>query len=98
MSQPKTEAVRWSLARRVAFRLLFIYIILLGLSTFLGLVPFTEPLLKAYSRLQAVCLPWVGKRILRLHTDVPVQPTGSGDRLADYLELSCFLALAAVGT
>jgi hypothetical protein len=96
MSQPTTEAKRWSLARCIAFRLVFVYVILTGLPMFLEALPGTAPLLKAYSRLQAVCLPWVGKRILHLRTDVHVQPTGSGDRLADYLQVLCFLSLAAV--
>src|SRR5262245_54917227 len=98
MSLTKTEAARWSLARRIAFRFLFAYLILFGVPMVLGLSWEPAVLNRAFSRLEQSVLPWVGRHILRLHGDFPVQPTGSGDRTVDYIQLLCFLALAAVAT
>jgi uncharacterized membrane protein YphA (DoxX/SURF4 family) len=98
MSQQKAEEKRWPLARRVAFRVLFIYVILIGLPMIVEVLPGAAPLLTAYNRLQQSYLPWVGKHVLRLRTEFTVQATGSGDRIADHIEILCFFALAAVAT
>jgi hypothetical protein len=40
----------------------------------------------------------VGKHILRLSTDITVQPNGSGDTTYNYVQQTCYLVLAAVAT
>src|SRR6185503_11366737 len=96
MTQEKIEAVRWSLARRAAVRFLFVYLILFGVPMVLDALPESaKGLSDAHEGLLKAVLPWVGKHVLRLRDEFPMQQTGSGDRTADYVQILSFLAIAA---
>ena len=43
-------------------------------------------------------IPWVAAKILHLSKTVVVVENGSGDKTSDYVQLFCFLALAAIAT
>ena len=81
----------WSPAKRVGFRFVFAYSVLY-------LLPFPVPELPAYDSLWQAIVPWVGKRVLHLGQDITVFPNGSGDTTFNYVQVLCFVALAAAVT
>src|SRR5262245_38763653 len=90
--------VRWRLSTRVAFRFVFLYFSLYVfftqmLSSLLQVPNRELPDLGSTEAMQPV-LNWVGAHILRLSQPIPFHPSGSGDKLADYV-LSLTLVLAA---
>ena len=92
-----TSGPRWSLARRIAFRFSFIYFTLYVVTTQMlgGLLPFgwvpdlgdTGAMHRIYS--------WVGAHVLRLGAPIPFAPSGSGDKLVDWVQAFCILLFAA---
>lgn len=104
---------RWSLARRVLFRFAFIYLGLYYLPFPLNAAsildelpkPFHQigegagSLAKAWETGLEKAAVWVGPHVLGLGPGaVVIQPTGSGDTMAAYVEAFTFLALAVLGT
>jgi hypothetical protein len=85
---PGIDTPRWSLARRVLFRFVFAYLVLYQL-------PFPLPL-PWYGELWNAIVPWVGKHLFRV--DITVRPNGSGDTTYNYVQVFCFLVLAAAAT
>jgi hypothetical protein len=82
----------WSLGRRVAFRALFAYCLIHTLHALTdGLYGYPLPLTDTGPL-------WVGKHILGLRGDIPIETTGSGDRTVDYLRCFCSIVLAAAAT
>ena len=81
----------WSPAKRVGFRFVFAYSVLY-------LLPFPVPELPAYDSLWQAIVPWVGTRVLHLGQDITVFPNGSGDTTFNYVQVLCFVALAAAVT
>jgi uncharacterized membrane protein YphA (DoxX/SURF4 family) len=43
-------------------------------------------------------IPWIGHHILRIEGDIPIQMTGSGDTMAQYVRLFLHTVVAIVGT
>jgi uncharacterized membrane protein YphA (DoxX/SURF4 family) len=86
MSPSVTPPEAWSLARRIAFRFACAYLVLLFFP-----FPLDEKLWQAI-------VPWVGKHVLRLSTDINVTPNGSGDTTFSYVQALCCLVLAVVAT
>ncbi len=87
----------FSAGRRVAFRFAFLYVVLYVFPFPIGNLPGTTWPGERYQDLWNAILPWIGKRVFRLD-EVPIQPTGSGDTAAAYLQIACVVALAALGT
>jgi hypothetical protein len=85
---PGIDMPRWSIARRVLFRFVFAYLVLYQL-------PFPIPL-PWYGDLWNAVVPWVGRRLFRV--DITVRPNGSGDTTYNYVQVCCFLVLAAAVT
>jgi uncharacterized membrane protein YphA (DoxX/SURF4 family) len=89
----------WNLATRIAFRLSFIYFTLYIVTTQMlgGLLPFgwvpdlgdTGVMHRIYS--------WVGAHVLRLGAPISFAPSGSGDKLVDWVQAFCILLFAASG-
>jgi hypothetical protein len=96
-AQP-AAAEPWSLARRIAFRFAFAYLIVYmfpsPLDQFPGLEWATEP----YENLWKALVPWVGQHVLGLSQEIPTAQTGSGDKLFNYVQLVCYLALSGLAT
>src|SRR5207302_10732497 len=94
------EAPAWSLARRIAFRFAFCYLVLYNFPVLLFAlpVPGLAALFMAYSKLLDAAVVWIGAHVLHLSHAVEVLrgKTGSGDTTYDYVRLLCFAALAAV--
>jgi uncharacterized membrane protein YphA (DoxX/SURF4 family) len=85
----------WSLATRLAFRLTFLYFTLYVISTQMlgGLLPFGWiPDIEGSMAMRRV-FAWVGTHVFRTGT-VSFQPSGSGDKLIDYLQAFSLLMIA----
>jgi hypothetical protein len=90
----------WGMAQRIAFRFVFVYLVLYCLPfplDYLNLAP-TDWLAELYIRAQHALTPWVGSHVLHLARPIVYQPTGSGDTMADYVWALCLLALAGLAT
>src|SRR5690242_3060419 len=92
LSPEISPAPRWSLAKRIAFRLTFAYFVLYNIPFPAGLLPFTDTVSQKYDGLWQAIVPWVGKHLLRLSYDITVFTNGSGDTTYNYVQVFCFLA------
>ncbi|GEL70481.1 DoxX family membrane protein [Myxococcus virescens] len=88
----------WSLARRLAFRFAFAYLAIYFFPFPLDLIPVLGEFIHAFQDgLWKAAVPWVGKHVLRLSTDITVMPNGSGDTTFNYVQvLMNFVAAVAV--
>jgi hypothetical protein len=86
--------VGWDLAQRIAFRFAFAYWILYNLPFPMGMVPGTTWIQEKYDRMLQWLIPWFGKNVLHISSNISGAPTGSGDRLYDYVQLLLFIILA----
>lgn len=95
----ETDArTRWHIAKRIAFRFVFTYLVLYTIPFPIEYLPFTTTLIQKYNDLWQAIVPWVGKHVLRLSYDITVFPNGSGDTTYNYVQALCFLAIAALAT
>ena len=99
-AQPLTELrPRWTLATRLAFRFCFLYFTLYVATTQMlgGLLPFGwVPSLRNSPPMRKLIVT-VGSDIFGL-AKIPFEPSGSGDKLVDYLHAFSLLLVAAAAT
>ena len=88
----------WGLARRIGFRFAFAYLVLYLFPFPVDVLPGAEPLSNAVRDVWHTVVPWVGKHVLRLDTDITVFTNGSGDTRYDYVHAGVLLLLAGVAT
>lgn len=88
----------WRLARRIAFRFVFIYLVLYILPLPLGVLPLTQGLAYKYHQIWYAIAPWVGERILHLTSPVLIAITGSGDTMYNWILALCYLTIAIAAT
>ena len=90
--------VRWRLARRIAFRFLFGYLVLYN-ALALSFPPGGSWIAQFYFKLwEAVC-PWVAIHIFGLSGPVTTYfQTGSGDTTLQYVQNFCYLVVALAAT
>jgi uncharacterized membrane protein YphA (DoxX/SURF4 family) len=86
---------KWTLARRIAFRFCFAYLVLYIFPFPLAYIPGTGFLAAKYQSLWNAIVVWTGKHILRLSYDITVLPNESGDTTWNYVQVLCFVILAA---
>jgi hypothetical protein len=88
------------LAKRIAFRFGFVYLVLFTFPfPFDGSIAFSDDTGMWYGRLWARLAPWIGAHVLHLSSPVPVSGvTGSGDRMADWVQIFTLIVLAGVAT
>jgi uncharacterized membrane protein YphA (DoxX/SURF4 family) len=100
-----TEAARdWSAAKRIAFRFCVVYfglyIVLTQMLTSLLLATTNDS--GAFeldmTRPAKAAIVWVAAHVFRMARPIVTFETGSGDRVYDWVELACILALAVLGT
>jgi hypothetical protein len=97
MDDPRNTAPSWSPAKRVLFRFAFSYLVLYNLPFPLHRIPWAGPILtQPYTGLWNGLVPWVGKHLFGIHVKIPIG--GSGDTTYNYVQVLCFLILAAVTT
>ena len=92
---PNTDA-NWSLAKKILFRFVCVYIVMYALSHPFGM-PLGQYIGEYYSLLWDSPVLWVGKQVFGV--DITVRPAGSGDTTFNYVQifsmgvLSAFLCL-----
>jgi uncharacterized membrane protein YphA (DoxX/SURF4 family) len=91
-------AEAWSLTRRIAFRFASSYLILFLFPFPFDAIPGLDALAERYNQLWTAFAPWLEVHVLGLRQAVPVEPTGSGDAMFNYVQNLCILALAVVAT
>jgi hypothetical protein len=102
---PTLTAPDWGLARRVLFRFAFAYLIIYNFPFPLQHIlryatwndtPWGAKILEPYSDLWNKVVPWVGQQVFGV--EITVRPNGSGDTTYNYVQVFCFLVLAAAVT
>ena len=88
----------WSIARRIGFRFVFVYLVLYNLPFPIGGLPLTDPLKNWYDKPWHVVVPWFAARVLHLAKPITVFSNGSGDTTYDYVLVLVFALLAAATT
>jgi hypothetical protein len=89
-------APRWSLAKRVLFRLSFVYLLLYFLPWLLSLIPFARIVSQPVGDVWSGFVTSVGERVFGVHA--VEEFTGSGDTTFEYVRLFCLLGIAAAAT
>lgn len=80
--------------RQAAFRFACVYLVVYSLPFPLTEIPYAEQVISAYQELWQQLVPWVGKHILQLPTDITIFTNGSGDTTFNYVQVLCFAAIA----
>jgi hypothetical protein len=103
--EPVAAPPRWSLARRVAFRFACAYLLLYNLPFPLDAVPIPTQavqsatdrwVIRPYQEAWDAVVVLVGRNVFDV--GIIVRPAGSGDTTWNYVQVCCFLALAAAVT
>ena len=89
---------RWGLAQRIAFRFVLAYFVFYTFPFPVDALPFTSALSQKYNNFWEAIVPWVGKHVLHLSYDITIFTNGSGDTTFNYVQVLCFLMLAAFAT
>jgi hypothetical protein len=95
----EAAAPAWGLGKRILFRFAFSYLVLYLLGGFLqllDLIPKGGVVAEWYEKLWIAVIPWAGSHLFGV--TAKLQPTGSGDSMADWVQVFCFLVLALVAT
>ncbi|HXU30891.1 MAG TPA: hypothetical protein VN851_09970 [Thermoanaerobaculia bacterium] len=87
---------RWSLARRVLFRLAFAYLLLCTTTYALYFMPLPDWVVRPYLAFWDFLVPSVGHAVFQ--ADTSVLPNGSGDTTYNYVQVFCFFLLALTAT
>jgi hypothetical protein len=90
-SAPEPE---WTLTQWILFRFAFVYFVLYIFPFPIRAVPQGEIVGKPYEDCWNAVVPWVGKHVFQV--EITVRPNGSGDTTYNYLQVFCFLVIAAV--
>ncbi|HSS76725.1 MAG TPA: hypothetical protein VLV54_08260 [Thermoanaerobaculia bacterium] len=95
----RTGEARWNLAQRLGFRFLFSYFVLFFLTgQEVSGIPFTENLVEKYTKLWYGIAVWIGKHLLHIKYNFPIDGDGSGDTTFRWILLPCYLTLAGIVT
>lgn len=95
---PLAASPRWSLARKIGFRFAFTYLVLYSFPYPFSTLPGADWFVRPYDDLWSSIVPWVGHHVFRIQREIPTASTGSGDKTADFVQIGCFLILAAAAT
>jgi hypothetical protein len=90
-----SQGPQWRPVTCLAFRFVFIYLVLYNLPFPVGTLPHTEKAADKYAAIWHAMVPWVGRHLLHLHQAIAVFTNGSGDTTYDYVLVLCYLLLAA---
>lgn len=86
----------WGRGKALAFRIAFVYFVLYALPFPFGFIPGTYSIASAYEKIWHALVPWVAHHILRIGSEIGLNETGSGDRIYNWVQTFCFLALAII--
>jgi hypothetical protein len=82
--------------RQLLFRFAFVYLLLYNFPFPLDYIPYLGIIDAPYQKLWNALVPWVGTHLF--HADTSVLPNGSGDTTYNYVQVFCFLVIAAAVT
>jgi hypothetical protein len=97
--QPEVERQpHWNLATRIAFRFCFLYFSVYVIATQMlgGLLPFRWVPDLGDTAVMHRIYDWVGAHVLRLGAPISYAPSGSGDKMVDWVQAFCILLFAAL--
>ncbi len=86
----------WTLAQRFGFRALLVYVVLYTFPGPISELPGTDFLSEPYAALWRKVVPWFGAHVLRLSQPVSIQPSGSGDKLFDWVLIVVLATIAVI--
>ena len=87
----------WHFIKKVLFRFLFVYL-LMFMPAFFYVMPLGAHIME-YDRLfWNLFVPWLGKHVLDMGSDIPVWPVIKDDTVYNYVLVFCMLILSAVLT
>jgi len=93
LQEPTRE---WTLAERFGFRFLLVYLVLYTFPGPINELHGTDFISTPYAAIWHAVVPWFGTHILRLANPVTFHPSGSGDKLFDWVTVATLLATAVV--
>jgi hypothetical protein len=96
-STDASPAREWNVVQRFGFRFALIYTLLYTYPGPLDALPGAEMLFKPAQALWSAVVPWVGAHVLRMSSPPTFHPSGSGDRVFDWVQIFTMLCLAIVG-
>jgi len=91
---PKVPPKEWSHLQLLGFRFLVIYFLLYSFPGPIAEVPYLDIVQKPFDALWRAVVPWVGAHVLRIPQPISLQPSGSGDKLFDWVQVFSMLVLA----
>jgi hypothetical protein len=86
----------WGLTRLAGFRFLVAYVLLYALPFPLNELPYLNRTGAWIHAFWMAIVPWTATHIIHLSHPLNVQPSGSGDRTFDWIQVFCTLALAII--
>jgi len=92
-----SESREWNLAQRLGFRFALIYVLLYTFPGPVDELPGADFLRNASNAFWRAAVPWFGAHVLRLSQPVSIRPSGSGDKLFDWVQVAAILGVALVG-
>lgn len=90
------SAPAWSIASLVGVRFLVAYVFLYTVPFPLDQLPFVGKVGGWVNAFWRALVPWTAAHLLRLSHPVSLQPSGSGDKLFDWIQIVCMLGIAAI--
>jgi hypothetical protein len=91
----ENDAPEWGPVKRMLFRFVFVYFVLLIFPFPLSVIPGVQAIVQPYQSFWDAIIPSIGARLFDVEiTDV--MPNGSGDRTYDYVLVFCFACVALV--
>ena len=88
----------WSLSLRIAFRFAFTYFLLYCAPFPLTWIPYADQTGQWVDGFWHAVVPWVAAHVLHLPHRITIFENGSGDTTYNWLQVVCFLAIAATAT
>jgi uncharacterized membrane protein YphA (DoxX/SURF4 family) len=98
MTSEATSAPRWSLSLLIAFRFAFAYFLLYCAPFPLTWIPYADQTGGWVDGFWHVVVPWVAAHVLHLSRPITIFENGSGDTTYDWVQVGCFLVIAALAT
>jgi uncharacterized membrane protein YphA (DoxX/SURF4 family) len=93
-----SDAPRWSLSLRIAFRFAFTYFLLYCAPFPLNWIPYADQTAGWVDGFWHVVVPWVAAHVLHLPRPITIFENGSGDTTYDWVQVGCFLVVAILAT
>jgi len=88
------QPAHWSRAELLAFRFVFVYLILYYLPFPFGAFPRTGRVAQEYESLWQKLVPWFGRHVLHLNYEILTNTNCSGDTTYEYARVLCFFGVA----